>query len=113
MHEMSIAQSILKIALDSAQANGAKKLKTVRIRAGELRGIVPSQLSFFFQFITKDTAAEGATLEVETVPIKGRCKSCDCVFMVENYEFVCKECQSKDVDVIQGMELAVKEIEIE
>lgn len=113
MHEMSIAQSILKIALSEAQKNGAKKLKTVRIRAGELRGIVPSQLSFFFQFITKDTPAEGATLDVETVPIKGKCKSCENVFMVENYEFICKQCQSKDVDVLQGMELAVKEIEIE
>lgn len=113
MHEMSIAQSILKIALNAAETNGAKKLKTVRIRAGELRGIVPSQLSFFFQFITKDTPAEGAVLDVETVPIKGRCKSCDFEFMVEDFQFICTECQSKDIDVVQGMELAVKEIEIE
>ena len=113
MHEMSIAQSILKIAITEAQRNGAAKLKIVRIRAGELRGIVPDQLSFFFEFITKDTPAEGAKLEVETIPIRGKCKSCDHIFMVENYEFICKECQSKDIDVLEGMELAVKEIEIE
>ncbi|MBI5119215.1 hydrogenase maturation nickel metallochaperone HypA [Candidatus Poribacteria bacterium] len=113
MHEMSIAQSILRIVLAEAQRNGARKIKTVRIRAGELRGIVPSQLSFFFQFITKDTFAEGATLDFEIVPIKGKCKPCDNVFPVLNFEFICPNCASKDVDVVEGMELAVKEIEIE
>jgi hydrogenase nickel incorporation protein HypA/HybF len=113
MHEMSVAQSILKIVLAEARKNGATKIKTVRIRAGELRGIVQEQLGFFFQFITKDTLAEGSSFEVEYVPIKAGCKSCKHVFMVQNYEFLCPECESKDVDLIQGMELAVKEIEIE
>jgi len=113
MHEMSIAQSILKIVLTEAQRNGATKVKTVRIRAGELRGIVQDQLGFFFEFITKDTIAEGAVLEVEQVPIKAKCKSCEHVFMVQNYEFLCAECASKDVDVLEGLELAVKEIEVE
>jgi hydrogenase nickel incorporation protein HypA/HybF len=113
MHEMSVAQSILRIVLDSAQKNGATRVKLVRIRAGELRGIVREQLAFFFDFITKDTIAEGAGLEVEKVPIQARCKGCSHVFMVKDYAFVCPECESKDVDTIQGMELAVKEIEIE
>lgn len=113
MHEMSIAQSILKIALAEAMKNGARKIKVVRIRAGELRGIVPDQLSFFFEFLTKETPAEGAALEVEKVPIKAGCKSCEHIFMVQDFEFLCPECGSKDVDVIEGLELAVKEIEIE
>ncbi len=113
MHEMSIAQSILKIVLNEAQRNGASRITVVRIRAGELRGIVQDQLGFFFQFITKDTLAEGAALEVEQVPVEAFCKSCAHRFRVRNFEFVCPDCESKDVDVTQGMELAVKEIEIE
>ncbi|UCD58629.1 MAG: hydrogenase maturation nickel metallochaperone HypA [Candidatus Hydrogenedentota bacterium] len=113
MHEMSVAQSILRIVLTEAQRNGATRIRTVRIRAGELRGIVPEQLSFFFEFITKDTLAEGAALDFERVPIKARCKPCEHTFMVRNYEFSCPECKSSDVDVVEGMELAVKEIEIE
>ena len=113
MHEMSVAQSILKIVLNEANKNGAAKVKTVRIRAGELRGIVRDQLAFFFEFITKDTIAEGAAFEVEYVPIKSVCKDCEHTFMVKDFEFVCPECQSKDVDTIQGMELSVKEIEVE
>jgi hydrogenase nickel incorporation protein HypA/HybF len=110
---MSVAQSILKIVLTEAQRNGATKVKTVRIRAGELRGIVQEQLGFFFEFISKDTIAEGSAFELETVPIKAVCKECNHEFMVQDYAFVCPECESKDVDMLQGMELAVKEIEIE
>ena len=113
MHEMSIVKNILEIVLREAQRNGATNIKTVRIRAGELRGIVQEQLLFLWEFAGKDTLAEGATLEVERVPIKAKCKSCDHVFMVQNHEFICSECDSKDVDVTEGMELDVQDIEIE
>ncbi|MCP4285341.1 MAG: hydrogenase maturation nickel metallochaperone HypA, partial [Gammaproteobacteria bacterium] len=88
-------------------------IKTVRIRAGELRGIVQEQLLFLWKFAGKDTLAQGATLEIERVPIKAKCQSCDHVFMVQNHEFICSECDSKDVDVVEGKELDVLEIEVE
>jgi len=113
MHEMSIAKGILEIVLSEAQRNGATQIKTVRIRAGELRGIVQEQLLFLWKFACKDTLAEGATLEIERVPIKARCQSCDHIFMVRNHEFICSECDSKDVDVTEGMELDVQDIEVE
>ena len=113
MHEMSIAKGILEIVLSEAQRNGATQIKTVRIRAGELRGIVQKQLLFLWKFAGKDTLAQGATLEIERVPIKARCQSCDHVFMVQNHEFICSECDSKDVDVVEGKELDVQEIEVE
>jgi hydrogenase nickel incorporation protein HypA/HybF len=113
MHEMSIAQSILKIVTPQAERNGAKKITLIRVRAGELRGIVQEQLSFLFEFVAKDTIAEGAKLVVEKVPIKSVCNECKHEFMVQEYSFICPECESKDVDTIEGMELAVKDIEIE
>ncbi len=113
MHEMSIAKGILKIVLSVAQQNGATQIKTVRIRAGELRGIVEEQLLFLWEHAGKDTLAEGATLEVEKVPIKAKCRACDHVFRVLNHEFICSECDSKDVDVVEGKELDVQEIEVE
>ena len=113
MHEMSIAKGILEIALSVAQQNGATQIKTVRIRAGDLRGIVQEQLSRLWGFAVKDTLADGATLEVERVPTKANCKSCGHVFLVQNNEFICSECDSTDVEVIEGMELDVQDIEIE
>ena len=113
MHELSIAKNIMNIVASSAQQSGATRVKTIRVRAGALRGIVPEQLLFLFDFVKKDTIAEDATLEVEIVPVKAGCKDCQRVFLVENFEMICPECQSKDLSVINGMELEVQEIEIE
>jgi Zn finger protein HypA/HybF involved in hydrogenase expression len=52
-------------------------------------------------------------LEVEIVPVKAGCKDCRRVFLVEDFQMICSECPSKELSMINGMELDVKEIEIE
>ena len=51
MHELSIAQNIVTIVVDEAKRAGAASVKTIRIRAGAFRGIVPEQLLFSFDFV--------------------------------------------------------------
>jgi hydrogenase nickel incorporation protein HypA/HybF len=112
MHEMGLAQNIFDIVLRTAEQNGVGKVLRINVRAGQLRGIVPEQLQFCFGFVAKEsTVIEGAELAIETLPIKGRCKSCSHEFMVEEYRFVCPECEHEDIDVLQGMELLVSNIE--
>ena len=110
---MSLAQNILDIALKTASANRVKKVLRITIRAGQLRGIVPEQLKFCFGFVAKDSIAEEAELVVNTLPIRARCKGCEEPFFVKEYAFVCPACGSGDVDVVQGMELLVDNIEVE
>jgi hydrogenase nickel incorporation protein HypA/HybF len=113
MHEMSLAQNILDIALKTANVNGVDRVLRITIRAGQLRGIVPEQLKFCFGFVAKDTIAEDSELVVNTLPIKGTCKQCGDLFFVKEYSFVCPVCSSEKVEVIQGMELLVENIEVE
>ena len=40
MHELSIVQNIVAIVVNEAKRAGASSVKTIRIRAGALRGIV-------------------------------------------------------------------------
>ena len=112
MHEMSLAQNILDIVLKTASQNNAKKVLKITIRAGQLRGIVPEQLKFCFGFVAKDSIAEEAELLVNTLPIKGRCKNCRAEFFVKEFRFACSECQNEDIEVLQGMELLVENIEV-
>ena len=112
MHEMSIAESILDVVKDVAIKNSVNKVTIVHIRAGELRGLVSDILNYYFGFISKDTAAEGAALEIEVVPVKGKCEVCQNIFPVQEYKFVCPECQSENVSIFEGMELYVKDIEV-
>ena len=112
MHEMGLAQNIFDIVLRTAEQNSVGKVLRINVRAGQLRGIVPEQLQFCFGFVARESSVvDGAELVIETVPIKGKCKSCNHEFSVEEYRFVCPECGHEDVDVLQGMELLVSNIE--
>lgn len=113
MHEMSLAQNILDIVLKTATANEVKKVLRITIRAGQLRGIVPEQIKFCFGFVAKDSLAEGAELVVNSVPIRARCKRCQEAFFVKQHAFVCPACGGDKVDLLQGMELLVENIEVE
>ena len=53
MHEMGIAQNILEIALEAAKREGANKITRIDLVAGELRGLVPMQMTFCFGIVAQ------------------------------------------------------------
>jgi hydrogenase nickel incorporation protein HypA/HybF len=113
MHEMGIAQSILDIVEQEMARHGATRVSTIRLVVGEFRAVVPRSLTFCFEIMTKDTPFEGVKLEMEQVPLTGRCTACDEEFTVKEYRFVCPKCGSQEIETIAGKELFVKEIEAE
>ena len=112
MHEMGLAQNILDVVLRSAQENQVKKVLRITMRAGQLRAIVPEQLKFCFGFVAKDSLADGAELVIHVVPIQARCKGCHTEFLVQEFQFTCPECANGDLDILQGKELLVENIEV-
>jgi hydrogenase nickel incorporation protein HypA/HybF len=113
MHEMGVAQNILDIAVAAAQKEGAQKITRINLIAGELRGIVPMQLSFCFGIVSKDTIASGAYLNIEEVPVTAHCENCNSDFSVEEYQYICPKCSSTKIQLTGGTELRIKDIEIE
>jgi hydrogenase nickel incorporation protein HypA/HybF len=113
MHEMGIAQNILEIAVEAASKEGATRITRIDLVAGELRGIVPMQLTFCFGIVARDTIASGAYLNVEEVPVTAHCEDCQADFTVEEYQYLCPKCGSPRIKVTGGTELRVKDIEIE
>ena len=111
MHELSIAQSILEIIRDEAKKHGADRLTAVKLRIGKLTAIEPLSLSFCFELITKGTMAEGARLEIETVPITGQCRQCGHEFVMEYPLGNCPECGGLSISILTGREFYVSEIE--
>ena len=113
MHEMAIAQGILDIAVAAAQRGGAQKITGINVVAGELRGLVPLQLTYCFSVLAEQTIASHALLNLEITPVKAKCKSCDETFIVKDYQYVCPQCQSRDIQTVGGTELRVRDIEVE
>ena len=73
MHELSIMQSALSLALDQARQAGGSRVHTIRLRIGALSGVVPDALEFAFEALAPGTPAEGAKLAIEHVPARFWC----------------------------------------
>jgi hydrogenase nickel incorporation protein HypA/HybF len=115
---MSIAQSILDVVQqytkedDHARDVKVPRVKSVRLRIGEMAGVVPESLRFCFEVASEGTRAQGAELFIDEVPIKCQCASCDAEFSVERFMFICPTCGTSDVKLISGNELDVVELDL-
>ena len=114
MHELPVTQGMLSIALEHAERAGAKKITAINITVGEMSGIVDDSIQFYFDFVSKDTPAEGALLTFERVPARFHCKACDEDFSVgDNGQWACPHCGAWSVEILAGREFYVDSIEVE
>ena len=67
MHELSIASSIVESVLEFAAKNEIKKVLEVKLLIGELMAVEWEQLRFCYAAITRETAMEDSSLEIEQV----------------------------------------------
>ncbi len=62
MHEVSIAQGLLEIAIDNCKKHGYQSIDSIKAKVGKASGIVPDSLLFAFEALKQDTIAGNATL---------------------------------------------------
>ncbi len=117
MHEMSIAQNLIRILEQEMTQNEARKLLRVKISYGRISAIVPEALQTAFQALTRQTPLEGAVMETREVPLKVRCRECATEFSPQDQDLLIMTCTSCGAEfgheVISGKELLVEEIEVE
>lgn len=111
MHELAIAESVVRIA--SEHARGGARVAVVRVAAGHLRQVVPAALAFSFELVAAGTPVEGARLELREVPAVVRCRACGAHSEQDGFPLRCAVCGGFDVAVTSGEELMVEELEIE
>ena len=113
MHELSIMQSALDLALEQARKAGAKRLLELRLRIGALSGVVPEALEFAFEALTPGTLAEGARLALEKVPARFWCAHCGREFESDDLFADCPDCQRPSGELRAGRELELASLEID
>ena len=104
MHELSIADAILRIALAHA---GVRRIESIEVEVGHLRQVVPDALAFAFTLVSEGTEAEGAELVMEEVPAAGVCRVCGIESELPGFPLACEACGSLDVELVRGEELLV------
>jgi hydrogenase nickel incorporation protein HypA/HybF len=105
MHELSIADAILRIA--DAHAGG-RRIESVEVRIGHLRQVVPDALEFAFELL-----APGVALKIEAVPAAGVCRVCGQESELPGFPLACETCGSLDVELVRGEELLVDALTME
>ena len=113
MHELGITQSIVEIALRTAQGQQAEKIHSVTLEVGSLAGVVPDALQFCYEACSKETLLEGSRLIIDEVPARARCRDCTVEYPLIDLLSCCPACESAAGDLICGEEMRIKEMEID
>jgi hydrogenase nickel incorporation protein HypA/HybF len=110
MHELSITQNIVDIALKTAEN---RRVTGITVVLGDLSGVVEESVRFCFGAVAENTRAEGATLSFQRVAAVVRCTGCASEFGLTEGEWECPGCGSVGGHVVQGRECYIDSIEVE
>jgi hydrogenase nickel incorporation protein HypA/HybF len=110
MHELSLSSAILETSLRHAEG---RPVRSVQMRIGALRQVVPASLDFYFGIVTRGTLADGADLEVEYRPALLRCEECRRQWQPELPLFRCPGCGGIEIETLSGDEFEIDSIVVE
>jgi hydrogenase nickel incorporation protein HypA/HybF len=108
MHELGITQNIVAIASEHSQG---LQVRRIVLEIGQLTALLPESIQFCFDVCAAGTSLEGASLEIREIPGRGRCRACGAEVALSQPFGVCT-CGSMSLDIFQGEELRIKELEI-
>jgi hydrogenase nickel incorporation protein HypA/HybF len=111
MHELSVTQSILEIALRHAAQANAGRIVDLYLVIGEMSSIVDDSVQFYWQIISQGTPAEGSTLHFRRVEAQFGCRACNHTYRLRE-GLACPACDSGDVRLLAGDEFHLESIEV-
>lgn len=112
MHELAITQSILEIALRHAPEPD-QRITAINLVVGQLSSMIDDCVQFYWDIISENTLAHGATLHFRRIPAEFTCRDCGQRYPMQGDDFTCPACGSAAVRVTAGEEFLVESIEVE
>jgi hydrogenase nickel incorporation protein HypA/HybF len=113
MHELSVTENILNIAISHANQANALKVTDVNLVIGQLSSIVDDSVQFYWDFVTENTICEASKLHFDRRPAVLQCLTCDKPFAIERELTPCPICGGYQTKIISGEEFFLDSIEIE
>jgi hydrogenase nickel incorporation protein HypA/HybF len=113
MHELSVTESLLEIALRHGCQNGARKITHLHLVIGQLSSFVDDSIQFYWDWVAEGTIAEGARLMFRRVPAEMQCLRCQHTYSPRDGGLACPQCGDPQVKVLKGDELYLEAIDIE
>jgi hydrogenase nickel incorporation protein HypA/HybF len=113
MHEYSIVQSLLDACEENAVKNEATKVTKVVVKIGVMSGVEPELLETAFNTFKEKTICDGCEFIMNIQPVVVKCKDCLKSSTLKKLEYTCPECESLNLDVTDGEDMVLMQLELE
>jgi hydrogenase nickel incorporation protein HypA/HybF len=110
MHELSLTQNILDVALKNA---GEKRLLRVNLLIGQFSDEREEAIRFYWDDLAKGTPAGTAELTFKWVNAEMKCLDCGDIFQPDEEMPACPVCQSYRVKLLSGDDVRLDSIDVE
>lgn len=111
MHELVIVEGILEAVIPEVQKYDVQRVESIKLKVGELAGVVPSCIDEYFKIAAKGTIAEGAKIIIEKMPIRIQCPDCGFAGEIQKGQYSCPSCDSAGFKIVSGKEYFVESVE--
>lgn len=113
MHEYSIVQALLNQCEEIAQENKVDKVAKIITKIGVMSGVEIHLFQVAFDTFKEGTICDGAELIINEQNLKLHCNACGSEFETDDICYICKECESLDVKVVDGEDMYLMSLEME
>jgi hydrogenase nickel incorporation protein HypA/HybF len=113
MHEMALCEGILQVLEEQAATQRYSRVRTVWLEIGALAGIEIEAIRFSFDVVTRNSLADGASLEIIERSGEAWCMQCAQRVEIDQRYDGCPNCGSYQLQVTGGEEMKIRELEVE
>jgi hydrogenase nickel incorporation protein HypA/HybF len=113
MHELHLMGQVVRAVEQALRKTETGKPSVVRLRVSALSHLLSHDLSSLqsaFEMASLGTTAEGATLDIVTVPVSASCRCCGMISHICLADAACEACGARDVDLATVPEVVVQEV---
>ncbi len=109
MHELSLCNAIATTVTEHA---AGRPIRSVRLRIGAFRQVVPDTLRFCWSARIADTVLADSSLDIVEVPAVVECRACGTATTLVDPLLICDACGARDVELISGEEFLIESIDV-
>ena len=106
-------RSVLDAIREQAVSDHFSRVHRVSVAVGALCNVEVEALAFCFDIVMQGTMADGAVLDIVSVPGTGWCQQCQHTFPVLSLVAPCPSCGTWEVSMSGGDQLTITELEVE
>jgi hydrogenase nickel incorporation protein HypA/HybF len=112
MHELSVCQALIDQVEGIARDRNAREVTEINVLIGPLSGVEPVLLQQAFSVASAGTLADGARLNLSTMPVRVHCRTCGAETEALPARLICGECGDWRTNLVSGDDLLLTTVEL-